>query len=65
MEKRASLSLLFFIKRTKLLKNGEAPVYVRITVKSKRAELSINRSVELKKWSSVKGAAIGNTKEAK
>jgi len=65
MEKRVTLSLLFFVKRTKLLRNGEAPVYMRITVKGKRLELSINRGVELNKWSSVKGAAIGNTKEAK
>ena len=65
MEKRATLNLLFFIKRTKLLRNAEAPVYMRITVNGKRLELSINRSIELEKWSSVKGAAIGNTKEAR
>ena len=65
MEKRATLSLLFFVKRTKLLRNGEAPVYMRITVNGKRLELSVNRSIELEKWSSIKGAAIGSTKEAK
>ena len=65
MEKRTTLSLLFFIKRTKLLRNGEAPVYMRITIKSKRVELALNRSINTKIWSSTKGSAIGKTKEAR
>ena len=51
MEKRTTLSLLFFIKRTKLLKNGEAPVYMRITVKGERADFALNRSVNTQIWS--------------
>ena len=31
--KRATFSILFFIKKSKLLKDGQAPVYARITVK--------------------------------
>ena len=65
MEKRTTLSLLFFVKRTKLLKNGEAPVYMRITIQGRRMDLSLNRSVNLKIWSSEKGACVGNTKDAK
>ncbi|MDD4149869.1 MAG: site-specific integrase [Bacteroidales bacterium] len=65
MEKRTTLSLLFFIKRTKLLKNGEAPVYMRITVKGSRADLAVNRSVNPDIWSTEKGACIGTTKEAR
>lgn len=37
--KRNYFSVLFFIKKTKLLKNGEAPICMRITVNSKRAEV--------------------------
>ncbi|MDD3686050.1 MAG: site-specific integrase [Bacteroidales bacterium] len=65
MEKRTTLSLLFFVKRTKLLKNGEAPIYMRITVKGERLDLALNRSVNLKIWSTEKGACLGITKEAK
>lgn len=65
MEKRTTMSLLFYIKKTRLLKNGEAPIYFRITIKSKRADIALNRGIDEKLWSSEVGAAIGNTKEAK
>ena len=31
-----SFSVLFFIKKSKLLKNGEAPICMRITVTSRK-----------------------------
>lgn len=37
--------ILFFIRRTRLLKNGEAPIGLRITVNGQRAELQIKRNV--------------------
>jgi len=42
--------ILFFIKRTKLLKNGEAPIFVRITVDKERAEFGLKKSVLPKNW---------------
>lgn len=42
--------ILFFIKRTKLLKNGEAPIFVRITVNKERAEFGLKKSVLPKLW---------------
>lgn len=42
---RNYFSILFFIRRTRLLKNGEAPIGLRITVNGQRAELQIKRSV--------------------
>ncbi len=56
---RNYFSILFFIKRTKLLKNGEAPICLRITVNGKRAEVQIKRSVEVNKWNSQKECATG------
>ncbi len=43
--KRYTFSILFYIKKTKLMKTGEAPVYLRITVNGLRSELSIKRSI--------------------
>lgn len=57
--KRNYFSILFFIKKTKLLKNGEAPICLRITVNGKRAEIQVKRSVEIKKWNSARECAIG------
>ena len=42
---RNYFTILFFIKKSKLLKNGEAPICMRITVNGQRAE--IQKSMEL------------------
>ncbi len=43
---RKRFSVLFFIKRSKLLKNGEAPVRVRVTYDRLYVELQLKRSVK-------------------
>ena len=35
---RNYFTVLFFLKKSKLLKNGEAPICMRITINGKRAE---------------------------
>lgn len=61
--KRATFSILFFIKKSKLLKNGTAPIYMRVTVNGKRSEVSIKRSIIPKLWDTVRNKARGNSKE--
>lgn len=56
---RATFSELFYIKRSKLLKNGEAPIYLRITVNGKSGELSLKRSIDPSKWDMKKNKAKG------
>lgn len=58
-----SFSVLFFIKKSKLLKNGEAPICMRITVNSKRAEVQVKRSMEPDKWNHLKGCAVGKERK--
>lgn len=48
--KTTYFSLLFFIRKTRLLKNGEAPISLRITVNGKRAEMQLSRSIEVSNW---------------
>lgn len=55
-----SLSILFFIKKAKLLKSGEAPICMRITVNSHRTEVMIKRSINPSKWNQTKECASGN-----
>ena len=43
--KKKTFAILFYVKRTKLLKNGEAPVFMRITVDALREEIGIKRSI--------------------
>jgi len=52
---RKTFSIMFFIKRTKLRKNQEAPVFLRIIVNGERADISIQRSINPDQWNSAKG----------
>jgi len=64
MQVQPSFSLLFWINRTKI-KNNKAPIYVRITVNGKRAEISVKRSVEPENWNTEKGLVKGTKEEAR
>lgn len=60
-----NLSILFYVKRTKATSTGKFPIYLRITVNSARAEMSIKRSVADEKWSSIQNRMKGNSEEAR
>lgn len=60
---RNYFSILFFIRRTRLLKNGEAPIGLRITVNGQRAELQIKRSVLEERWNAQRGCAVGKDRK--
>jgi hypothetical protein len=55
--KKKTFAILFYVKRTKLLKNGGAPIFMRITVDALRTEMSIQRSINLSDWIEKKGCA--------
>ena len=62
---RETMNVLFFIKKTKLLRNGEAPICVRITVNRQSVEIRIKRSVPVDKWCQAKGCSKGKDRESK
>lgn len=53
-ERKSTFSLLFFIKRKKLLKNGDAPVYMRVTVDGRFLEAALKRGIKPKLWNEKK-----------
>ena len=67
------MNILFFVLKTKLLKNGEAPILMRITINGQYEdpilmritingqyeEIRIQRSVPLKNWNPAKGCSKG------
>ena len=57
-------SVILFIKRGKLLKNGEAPIFLRITVKGERIDISTNQSVDPEHWNPSKGQIKSGAKDA-
>ena len=62
---RNRIVLSFYIKRTKLLRNGTAPIYLRIKVDTSSAELAIMRNVRPELWSTERNGAIGISNEAR
>jgi site-specific recombinase XerD len=63
--KRATCNVLFYIKRTKTLKDGSAPIFVRLTVNGQRAEFGLQKSIIEDQWDLAKGKVKGQTKGAK
>lgn len=62
--KRSSFNVLFFLKKTKLLKNGEASVCMRITVDGTRVENNIRKSIDPSLWSQAKESARGKSRKS-
>ena len=47
---RTTFGLLFYIRRDKTNKKGEAPVFMRLTINGERADASIKRFIEPHAW---------------
>jgi len=60
-----TFNLLFFIKKNKIRTNGTAPIYLRITVDGRAAEIAAKRYIDPKKWDNKAQKAVGNGQEAK
>lgn len=58
-------TILFFIKRKKLLKDGTASIFVRVTFGKLSAEVATGKSVLPSQWVATKGRAKGNTLKTK
>lgn len=57
--KQESMKLLFFVRKSRVLKNGEVPIFLRVTVCGQQDEVRIQRSVQLRLWNSAKGYSNG------
>lgn len=64
MMERNSFSVLFFLKKTKLLKNGEASVCMRITVNNARSETNIRKSITPSLWNQAKECSRGKDRKS-
>ncbi|RTY84848.1 site-specific integrase [Flavobacterium sp. ZB4P23] len=60
-----AVSVLFYIKRSKVNNDGICPIYVRVTVQSKRFEFSSNKFVNPEKWSNEGSKVKGNNEETR
>ena len=54
-----SFAISFYLRKIRLNLDGKAPIYLRITVRSKRAEFSVQRKVKPALWNSAAGKVMG------
>nr|WP_319399109.1 site-specific integrase [uncultured Carboxylicivirga sp.] len=59
-----TIKINFFIKKTKLLKNGEAPIFVRIIINKERDEYALKKSILPKQWNETKQLAKGSSEKS-
>jgi site-specific recombinase XerD len=57
-----TFGLLFYVKKTKIIANGTAPVYLRITIDGERADISSKRYINPDKWNA-NGQKLGGSGE--
>ncbi len=62
--KQNTLRVLFFVLKSRLLKNGEAPIILRVTIDGQQDEVRIQRSVPLKLWDNVKERSKGKDRSS-
>ncbi len=62
MTTRQTFSILFYLRKDKENKDGEVPIYLRITVNGKRSEMATNRYILTERWNYEAGRPKG-TKE--
>ncbi|MBS1684415.1 MAG: site-specific integrase [Bacteroidetes bacterium] len=65
MIKNKSMGILFYLRKDKPNKNGEVPIYVRITVDGKRSAASVNRYIAEERWNALAGKAKGTSDDIK
>lgn len=63
MTRKENFYLLFY-KKSRLLKSGEAAIYMRISCNGTRMEFPTGKSIEPNLWSQTKEKAKGNSKKA-
>ncbi|HEY0091843.1 MAG TPA: site-specific integrase [Flavobacterium sp.] len=59
------ISILFYAKKSKATKNGQLPIYLRVTLNGVRIELSTSKMIDLSQWSVKEGRMKGNSEEAR
>ncbi|HLN22275.1 MAG TPA: site-specific integrase [Bacteroidales bacterium] len=65
MSDRQTLAILFYLRRDKKKSETEIPIYMRITLNGKRAEMAIHRYIDPEHWNNSAGVPRGTKNEIK
>lgn len=61
---RSTFKVLFFLKRDKQKKNGNVPVFCRITIDGKEARFGMKKDINPKLWNVKEGKATGKSADS-
>ena len=61
--KTATFKILFVTKKSRMAKNGEVPIILRITINGQRVETTVNLKVQLSDWNVVSGTSSGTSRK--
>ena len=62
---KAKITVHIYAKTSKANKNGQLPIYFRLTVNGERFEFSTKKFIEKSKWSPEQSKMKGNSEEAR
>ena len=62
---KQTFTVLLFLKTSKINSKGKAPIYLRVTVKGNRSEMSIKQFIEPNRWNSTKQRLTGTSYRVK
>lgn len=65
MKVNEELSLLVMLEKSKMTKDGKAPIIIRLTIEGQRREISLGIKVVEKSWNQTAGRVEGNNQEAR
>lgn len=65
MTDRQTLAILFYLRRDKKKSETEIPIYMRITLNGKRAEMAIHRYIDPEHWNNTASVPRGTKNEIK
>lgn len=62
---RTTCTLIYSLRKTRIDKEGKAPIYVRLTVNGRRAEVCARARILPRYWNQSRGQAVGNNREGR
>ena len=64
VQNRNTFNVVCLIRKSRVQKNGEVPLFIRITNKGMVADIPVSRSVPISQWNQAKGKSNGKSREA-
>lgn len=62
---RTTCTLIYYLRKTRIDKEGKAPIYVRLTVNGQRAEVCARARILPRYWNQARGKAVENNREGR